>query len=141
MILLPCCSNFPVFFGLASSFFTSLFVIFIYPPACSHVSLLSTTPFFLSLSLSPLIFPHVVSCRAPLDVLLDALLPLPPRYYSACSACVATPGRVHFAFNIVDNAWEGREHEACVALLQPAGCVIKMGIEFAECMETGCRSL
>jgi methionine synthase reductase len=42
------------------------------------------------------------SCRPPLDLILDQLLPLAPRYYSAASAPQRDGAVVHFAFSVVN---------------------------------------
>jgi len=45
------------------------------------------------------------------------LSPLVPRYYSACSAALAHPGQVYFAFNIVDNVFQNSSHTPYVGLV------------------------
>ncbi|KAI9268982.1 hypothetical protein BDA99DRAFT_603175 [Phascolomyces articulosus] len=42
------------------------------------------------------------SCNPPVERLLDALPPHMPRYYSIASSPLKYPGKIHFAFNIID---------------------------------------
>ncbi|KAG2219979.1 hypothetical protein INT45_001878 [Circinella minor] len=42
------------------------------------------------------------SCNPPIERLLDALPPHMPRYYSIASSPLKFPGKIHFAFNIID---------------------------------------
>lgn len=56
--------------------------------------------------------PLTSSCRPPIALLLDAMLPLVPRSYSACSAATAHPGQVYFAFNVVDNVLNDDKRQA-----------------------------
>src|SRR6185312_5121412 len=42
------------------------------------------------------------SCQPPFDRLLDVLLPLQPRHYSAINSLLAHPRSLHFAFNVVE---------------------------------------
>ncbi|KAG0175403.1 hypothetical protein DFQ28_007066 [Apophysomyces sp. BC1034] len=42
------------------------------------------------------------SCRPPIERLLDVLPPHNPRYYSIANSPLKHPGKIHFAFNVVD---------------------------------------
>ncbi|KAI8143276.1 hypothetical protein BJV82DRAFT_578975 [Fennellomyces sp. T-0311] len=48
------------------------------------------------------------SCKPPVERLLDALPAHMPRYYSIASSPLKYPGKIHFAFNVVDykNAYD-----------------------------------
>ncbi|KAF7727581.1 hypothetical protein EC973_007342 [Apophysomyces ossiformis] len=46
------------------------------------------------------------SCKPPIERLLDVLPPHMPRYYSIANSPLKSPGKIHFAFNIVDYTTE-----------------------------------
>ncbi|CAG8476485.1 10514_t:CDS:2 [Paraglomus occultum] len=71
------------------------------------------------------------SCQPPFDRLLDVLLPLQPRYYSAINSLLAHPRSMHFAFNVVEftNEFDVSKRGVCTPWLDElSGKVTERGV-------------